>query len=298
MDVDRRITVFGLYLPATSIGVSIFLSLYSLYKSDSIAIESGAFKKPNIHAYIDQMSLTKHKTNNIVFGVNNIELKRGLVVSTFTINIINNGDKNLENLYMTYRYNNILRRSALENLNLNIYGTVVDGYFSRKFSSSPTFDFVTYHFADVNPSITISIDEPFVLHETKISDVVELENYKLPYLVYYSIQFQLNIGASIFPHQDYNFDVSVIKSHDLNDLQTKFEEQYLVRKLKNIRERSSALSYLGMLLFGNERQSTVLIYPHNQEIGSGENIVYFPNKGNVEYRTVNYKPASWSMLLH
>lgn len=292
--LDRKLSIIGLCLSFFSFIAAIKAS----NQSESIAVESGAFKRPNIHAFIDNVNLTEKNVNNIVFGAKKTELNRGLVIAPYTIKIINNGDKNLENLYVTYQYNKFLRREALERMDLNVSGSLVDGYLSRKFSNSPAFDFVTYHFPNINPSVSISIDEPFVLQKTKISDTIKLDDYKILYSAYYSIKFKLSISAALFPSQDYNFEVSVVESNDLNDLQANFTEQYIKNEVDQLRAESSMLSYLKKLLFDNEYKSVVLIYPHNKKVGVNDSVIYFPNDNAVEYKTLIYKPASWTMLLH
>ncbi|WP_462164168.1 hypothetical protein [Pseudoalteromonas xiamenensis] len=296
MKVDRKIAVIGLILAALAIIISTILSLAALSQSKSLAVESGSLKKANIHAVISHVDLIPNNLHRIVFGAKQGELDKGVVIAPFTIGIKNDGDKELENLYITYRYHEMLKRDGLELMEFNVAGPLVDNDISRKFSSSGSSDFVTYHIPKLNPSVGVGIDEPFVLYETKFSDSVEMESFTIPFTVKYSIKFQMSISASSSPHQDYDFNVSVLTANSLNELQNKFIDEVIQTEVEELRSGLSTIEYLGVLLFDNNERDAVLIYPHNQKVEHNEAVIFYPNEGKVEYRTLWYKAAKWSEL--
>ena len=296
MNIDRKIAISGIFLAIIAIVISTILSLAALSQSRSIAVESGSLEKPNIRALISHIDLAPTKNHRIVFGAKIGELEKGLVIAPFKIGVQNNGDRRLENLYVTYRYHQMLKRGALEHMTFSVAGAFVDGDMSRKFSSSGTSDYVTYHIPNLNPSVAVGIDEPFVLHETKVSDSVELDNYIIPFTVNYSIKFQVSISASSTQHQDYDFNVSVLSSESLDDLQDSFVNEVIQKEIDELCSETSIIEYLGILLFGNDERDAVLIYPNNQKIGDSDAVIYYPNEGDVEYRTIWYKPASWAKV--
>ena len=296
MNIDRKISISGLILSILAIAISTILSLAALSQSKSIALESGSLEKPNVRALISHIDLEPEKNHRIIFGAKRDELENGLVIAPFTLGIQNDGDKNLENLYVTYRYHQMLKRGALEHMTFSVAGAFVDGDISRKFSSSGMSDYVTYQIPSLNPSVTVGIDEPFVLHEMKISSSVELDHYTIPFTVSYYIKFQVSISASSTQHQDYDFDVSVLPSGSLNELQNVFVSEVVKKEMGKLRSETSIIEYLGILLFDNDERDAVLIYPHNQKISESEAVIYYPNEGDVEYRTIWYKPASWTKL--
>ena len=294
---DRKVSIISLIVAIVAVVISTIIGLAALSQSNSIAIESGALKKPELHAFIGHVDLLSGKNHRIIFGASNEQMEQGLVISPFAIAIENSGDSILENVYLTYRYHKMLKRSALEHLSFTGSGSFVDGDIVKKFSSSGTTDYVTYHIPKLNPSVALGIDEPFVLHETKVSDTVPYEGYELPYTIYYSIKFQMSISASTQEHQDYDFEVSVIDSDSLDNLQKKFTEQVIAEEMDKLRLDSTLIQYLGVLLFNNKQRDAVLVFSENEKVVNGEAVIYFPNEGNVNYRTVWYQPAAWGRLL-
>ncbi|CDT97214.1 exported hypothetical protein [Vibrio coralliirubri] len=297
---ERKITILSLVVAVIAIIISTVLGFAALSQSESLAIESGSLKKAKVRAAISDIDLDPNKVHKIIFGAKKEEMDKGLVIAPFTVGVQNYGDKKLENLYVTYRYHKHLKREALEYMSLNVAGAFVDGDFSRKFSSSAIFDYVTFHIPTLNPSVSVGIDEPFVLQETKIYDSVRIENdldpYTVNYTVDFAIKFQVSISSSLTENQDYNFEVSVIPSEDLNELQSKFTKETIKNEMTEFRNNLSVLEYLGVLLFSNNEREVVLIYPHNQKVGKDNALIFFPNENEVDYRTITYKPALWKML--
>lgn len=277
-------------------GLGTFFSLVALSQNRSIAVESGSLKKADIQAFIGQAELLPNKRQQVVFGVNKDEVESGLVIAPYTIRILNAGDKKLENTYVTYRYHKILEREHLENLEVKAVGAVVDGDFSRNFSSTGAADYVTYRMPIINPSVALGIDEPFVLYETKVVDSVELEGYAtVTYRVNYSINVDVSVSSSLSELQDYGLDISVISSQDLDELQSKYEAE-VQYEIDELRSNLSFIEYLGFLLFDNDMKSTVLIYPHNRLYKGEGYAIYYPDDDQVDYRTAWYKPAVWQKL--
>jgi hypothetical protein len=294
---ERNISVLSLVVAVLSITVSVILGLAALSQNMSIAVDSGTLKKAKIKAFIGDVDLLSGKEHRIIFGSSQKQLDNGLVIAPFTIVVKNIGDEKLENLYLTYRYHKKLKRSVLEHLKYNAAGSFVDGDLIKKFSSSGVTDYITYQLPKLNPSVAVAIDEPFLLKETEVSESVTVDNYFYTFILRYSIKFQLSISASTSEHQDYDFNVSVIASENLNELQRKFIEQVVVKEMEKLRSKSSIIQYLGVLLFGNEERDAVLIYPKNQRIERDDSVIFIPNDGKVDIRTVWYRPAAWNWLL-
>ncbi|MBF7065401.1 hypothetical protein [Aliarcobacter butzleri] len=279
-----------------SILIAIFIGLYAISENRKLAIESGSLQKPILQAKIGSLYLTQEEEHRIIFGTNEQQQKEGLVISPFTIEVKNAGDKVLENLYVTYRYHSMQKRNVLELLDFNLVGAISQDSISKKFSESGMTQYVSYHIPNINPNVSIGIDEPFVLRETKFYNEIELKDGLLPITITYAFKFQVSISSATVQHQDYNFSATIITSDNLDDLLLKFKNQVISNEIKDFRSQSSFFSYLGTLLFNNIEQKAVLIYPNNTKVENEKAVIFFPEANKVAYRTVWYKLAQWNRL--
>ncbi|HCG5275375.1 TPA: hypothetical protein NJZ13_003543 [Vibrio parahaemolyticus] len=298
MKFSGKLAVAGIVISALGIVISTVLSLAALSQSRSIAVESGSLKKADIHVFLGQAELLPNRRQQIVFGVKKDEVESGLVIAPYTIGIENAGDDKLENTYITFRYNKILDREHLEYLEFKAVGAIVDGAFSRKFSSAGAADYVTYNIPVINPSVTLGIDEPFILYETEVVESVEVEGHAtVTYRVAYSINVKVSVSSSSSELQDYDLDISAISSQNLDELQDKYEAE-VQSEIDNLRSALSFIDYLSVLLFDNDMKSTVLIYPHNRLYRGDSYSIYYPDVDQIDYRTVWYRPARWRNLFN
>lgn len=294
---STQINLISMLIAAFSVILATVIGLAALSQAHSIATDSGSFKKAEIKAVIGQAELLHDKNHRIFFGAKKTEMDEGLVIAPFQIGLKNIGDKELTNLYVTFRYNDIFKRDVLENLEYNFSGSIVDGDVHRNFTSSGEMDYVTYHIKSLNPSFAMGLQEPFVLQETRVDDIVEMEGYNIPYTVTFMIGLQLSISSSTIALQDYHIDIGVVSSESMNDLLSKIKKEIIIDEMKNLRSESSFIHYLGILLFNNAEKEAVLIYPETEKMQVDEAIIYHANDKEIKYKTIWYKVATWDRLL-
>ncbi len=113
---DKQIGLLGLAVALISVAATVIIGLAALNQSKALAIKSGSLAKPELIAYVGQMALEIGKTHRLIFGVPKSELNNGVVVSPYTIQLKNSGDAKLDNLYLTYRYHNMMKRDVLKKI--------------------------------------------------------------------------------------------------------------------------------------------------------------------------------------
>ena len=293
---SETVSKLSLGVAICSVIVTIIFALAAMNHSTELAKKSGQFRQGKVEALIGHIRLTPEKTHRLVFGVNESETTQGLVISPYQLAIRNSGDAQVRDISVLFRYHSMLKRKALEHLSFSLAGGMSGGDVTRTFSSLGATDFVSYQIEKLNPAVAMAIDEPFVLGSTLIEDSVDVEGLTVPFKLLYSLNFQVSLSSAVDQVADYNFEATVLAANDLAELEHQFYREIVLHEAKELRENSSFFQYLGALIFGVPEEQAVLIYPHTHRVGEPGALIFFPQEGEVEYRTAWYAPVSWVYL--
>lgn len=199
------------------IGVAgILVVIYDVHTSRMIAKESGNFDKGVIQLTVGKYNLSSSKVNNIILTSDNDSLVK--TIAAIPVNISNSGDRNINNVTLTFLYPKQNRRIGIDHAEaFGEKAKIGNSTSARIYNKFSDFDQIDYQMKKIQPGSKIEVKETinFVYSDQKKGDDVEvapnikLEKFYMPAVVYSSV---ISVRSDDLQPLRYNVNLYLIKT--------------------------------------------------------------------------------------
>ena len=212
----------GLNLLNLAVGVIIgivtaLLTIWGIKSNETIAQRSGALDKGEIQLTLAGSNFSKIENKISVgssFGSGEVEMVQ------LPFQVQNLGKKSVDDIYVVFRYPQLFH--MMVDASLVDVTTPLDN-FTRKTKTIAPYNTVVYYIKSLNPGVTMILNEPVLLRETRISGVVNAKTkdnvkLKIPYSMEYGLKFDVSLTAKDVQPFVSQFSISAIKATTIDDL--------------------------------------------------------------------------------
>lgn len=277
--IEKLNTALG--IAGIIIGIfSVYYTQRSIKSNEEIAVKSGAFDKPRPSFGFGNYNITPLDidTINVIYGANCTE--KSVNFSFLPLNIVNTGAKNAEDVKLVISYPRI-SGLALTDSNLGrINETITNA--RRTFDTTRSTIEVFYQIQTINPSLELSIDEPFILRKTELNNVIDVPTkngvIQYQYSLTYSNIISLGLLSRDFPAIGKKLAVSCIQESNLDSIvcmhmksckkEDKVRSTFIVIPRKNEILKNDSVT-LNTYEVGNE----TIYYLEHKNDSDGDNII-------------------------
>lgn len=208
--------------------LAIIISLYSYNQNEEIAEKSGAFDKGKLNVFFGDYALTPYCNYDLYYGVD--IKKNDLNFAKLPIEIINSGNKTIEDVSLYYQYPT--RTISLSDSLIKMETMFIDEI-ERKYQRDYKHDNISYNIGKLNPYFFIgSGDIIYINGETKgkYKTLVKTKDNKeiiLTTEAYFSYPFSVAITGKDIETTNYTFNLKIRKENNLEELIQQIVEERL-----------------------------------------------------------------------
>ncbi len=291
---ERRFEMAHLAIGLGGILVGIFTTILTIKSSEKIAEKSGAFDKPQARLYIYNIGPRPNDNTFLCYGYSFRD--SSMTIGRIPVVIENVGEKTINNLSLTFRYPNVLRRKALEKMEM-----ITTGLFEKKqeiykgISRIGNFDYVSYQFPSLNPGQSIGINEPIFIFETTARGLIEMDESLLAYQATYLFELAMTLSGTDIPSQDFAVSLMTIQCANISELREKFQE-YVDGQARKIRDKATFWSYIALLM-REKFKLALLVHPVMNTVKTDFGNILLAGEQGDEVSVSGYVPISIRYLL-
>lgn len=245
------------------VAISIWISIWGVNTSESIAEKSGAFDKGELHLSFGGYLIYPNINFDVYYGVDFSDSI--LHFATLPIGIHNKGKKTLENVSMLLRYPHIAN-IAIDDSIIKFEGVFTEPI-ERKFFVVEPYDEVSYKFNSVNPNFSIHAGDLICLQkETIMKEIIPVttkdnQTLNVSTLVNYSYPVQIGLTAKDAITEQYNLFLNYRNETNLDTLIRKI----IMEKINSKNQKKEIQSFF------------VIIPKENKTIGDKKHRMKFLN---------------------
>lgn len=287
-------------VPIASI-IGAILAYKAIEVSWEIAKVSGSLDKPAIEVGISGFPLSKTGITRIILGASQLSDADQVSIGSIPFSFTSAGKKTAEEINITFQYNKMFNRSALELMESKGTGEFGAATVAHQYSQLSDTSFVSYHLDSLNPGVEAVIADPiFISPTTKNIDIPITTKDKIRMIVNARIDFALKYGFTISskdsPLRSNSIDITMTKIASLEELSKSEILFNIIRsERKNLRSNLSFINYLGGLLFSSKEGKIFLVFcPLNKVEQQGYKI--FESSENNQVKVARYPLLSWELL--
>ena len=248
-------------------------------------------------AYIGQLRVGQHDSIEIYFGVDQSVVGDALVVGSFPLRISNEGEKSIDGVTVSYRYHELMKRSAFESLTYQPVGTFEDAEIRRSFSEMDEFHMANYRLPHLSPGLSFGLNDPMALAETTVESEVEIEDgLILPFSVDFSLLFDVLIHARDTSQILQQVKVSVFDAKDQNELKERIERKVAPQARADFRRHFSFVEYLKLLIIERPQKDIILIHPNLEVVKEAGHKVFIGQVDHSSVTTASFRLATFDEL--
>jgi hypothetical protein len=159
---------------------------------------------------------------------------------------------------------------------------------------------MSYKIPMLNPGISASIVEPFLMEPTTVKDVVRTrfrdgKSMNLAYEVRYSKQFAFNVGAKDTGIRSYSVSLTVAQAESMQDLLRKEANLHIESRRREIRKGLTTIEYLAGLITSSPKENAYVLFVNTEPI-EGKDLKLYVIKGEPQVGLLEYKILAWPLL--
>jgi hypothetical protein len=261
-----------LLLFVVTIGMTIFLTKWTITSQYDVALKSGSLDRPDPCLYFGNHKLSPSSETRIVYG--SLFENDSPIIAFLPLELRNEGKKTLKDVSITVRY------PQAPNMLLSEVDVKGAGIFSKENPERTTsqrypFQYASWHTTGVHPNVLLGIAEPFGLVETKpIVRTFREGNQWYRADTEYSLHILITVTAEDVQAQDYVVLLHSIKCSNIEDLECKYHAKVKQRS-RHIRESVSYLKF-ALLYFAQVQKNDIMIYLSKDNKAIQKVISYYP----------------------
>jgi hypothetical protein len=221
---------------------SIFISIWGVNQSETIAKKSGAFDKGDLKFSFGGYFLLPNKTYDVYVGVNFAD--SSLHFGTLPFGIHNWGKKSVEDISLIIKYPNMANISVTDSL-INQKNIFLDK-FERKFQIDEPFDLVSYNLRSINPNFSVETPDLICFNkETKYSALIPVrtkDDYEINVQTNFSYTFDIFVGLTAKDIDTESFKFNLNLRNQIN-LET-FINSIITEKLETKKKKEILPSFI------------------------------------------------------
>ncbi|MBF6986750.1 hypothetical protein [Cupriavidus sp. IK-TO18] len=298
-----RLELKTYYVTLASLVVAILAIVVSVVAVDAtwrVARESGSLDKADFTVGIFGHPLSVTGTTTIFVGSKQVATPSMPVFGAIPFTIQTGDKKTLDELTLTFQYDKRVRSDVLELLQAVHAGAFPATEIKRSYTELGNSSFVSYRFPNLAPTMSAGIEEPLVLHQTKIEEEAPVTtkdgiNLKIPFVAWYSYNFSIAASARDVAQRVYLVSVSVEQADSLDDMTRGRLLARAIEERNKIRQSLGLIRYFAALCFQSPKGSAILVYVPLKSVTDGTHSMLGPTE-RQEVRQVEYDLLSWRLL--
>lgn len=267
-----------------AIGIAVVAVVYPLYKQ-------GSFQVSSVELGFDNKYLQPDRRMHIFMSVDAGMTPQDLVLLPVHFKLTNTGDRQLEGVLLTYRYEKAGRYAAAEmDQFIRPGGASLPQNFAHESRSTDKFDFSNFSFQKFNVKATSTIGDAVFAYE--IEDEKSVDRNK-----WLGADIEILLEASNLARREFSVGYRIVNVTGPDAL-VRWYQKYATMLNFNRRLEMSGWQYFRDLIFHNDEQVAILIWPEYRSVPTpdGRNI-WIPQKLYEQVAEVKYRPFSWSLLV-
>ena len=285
------------------LAIVVTILVWWLARQDNIQLarDTGQFRTPQLAVGLTSFAISSGDTTEILFGAASINEPKAVLIGAVPLTFTNSGDRTLDNLTVTFRYNKLFRRKALEAMEIHTAGSAQASNVKHTFTEDDQFEYSSYELPALDPRVSFVINEPIYLASTlaNINVPFETRDQKqgiASFRVDYSLQFLLSVTARDTAESNYTLSVSTVPSSSMDDLMKVAKQSRVAVRARDLRQAATFPQYLRALLFGVPEERLYLVPLEFDSWPAEDGRLYHARPG-PKVRQLSYTPVSWKNLL-
>jgi hypothetical protein len=283
--------------------LAMFVLGWLAHQSDiQLARDTGQFRKPQLTVGFGTSSIEPSASVEILFGARDLNDPKAVMIAALPLVLTNSGDASLDDLTVTFRYNKIIRRDALEELKYAASGSAQAQEVKHTFNQDGEFQYSSYLVPALHPKVSFGLGEPIHLARTAVDIDVPFETRDQQHgtakvHVDYAIQFLLSIAARNTAVTNYTFDVSAVQADSIDSLSEIAGHTRIAQRGRDVRAAATFPQYLRALLLGVREEKLYLVFPEFDSRPAEDGRLYNA-RPDPRVRQLSFRPISWRYLFH
>jgi hypothetical protein len=260
-----------LYLGICSLIVALIglvIALKTKSASWKIAERSGTFDRSELEASIGAFVLPNSGDISILMGSPSFNEDKP-TIGILPITLASAGKKSLDDVSITFQYNNLFRRDLLQQKEDSANAVIGTSSLKRSMLKNGSRTFMTHTVSSLNPGVAVTIQEPIFIQRTTFTDKVTATTrdgfeVTIPFEARISLQFAATFTARDTPYRTFPVSISFCQASSLENLREEPLHQYISDRQKNFRERLTYSQYFFSIL-SRPTEAVCIIYSTTTE---------------------------------